>query len=86
MTATVLLANLADIAHNVNTVGNDISGEVVRDRWNQRATVIVSDAPTANSLYVSDSLHNVWRQGHATLGTRSGSGAGEAGSTWVLPT
>jgi hypothetical protein len=83
MVATVALANLADIAHDVNTVGNDIAGEVVRDRWNQRATVIVSDMDS--SYFVSDSLHNVWRQGHAKLGGVPGDGNGADPSTWVIP-
>ena len=77
------LAELADIGDVVNGLPGEIGGEYVRDRWNQRASVVVTDM--GNSVFVSDSLHNSWRQGHATLGTRSGDGNGADGSTWVVP-
>lgn len=83
MPATVTLANLADIDHNVNKLGIEIGGQWVRDRWNQRATVLVSNMD--DSEFVSDSLHNVWRQGHAKLGTAKGNTNGSTGSTFVIP-
>ena len=77
MVAEVTLANLADIGHDVNTVGNAVGGEVVRDRWNQRAIVIATNHPADNpgadpdtdrAYFVSHSLHNIWRLGNAKLG------------------
>ena len=82
MPATATLAQLADIDHAINGLG-EVGGEWVRDRWNQRASVEVSDMD--DSIFVNDSLHNVWRQGHAKLGTATGDGNGVAGSTWVIP-
>jgi len=83
MPATVALADLADITSDVNSLGIEIGGEWVRDRWNQRATVLVSDMNDAP--FVSDSLHNVWRMGHAKLGDAVGDGNGAVPSTWVIP-
>ena len=89
MTSEATLANLADITNAINGLGT-AGGDVVRDRWNQRATVRVTDHPADNgvddpALFVSDSLHNVWRLGHAKLGTAVGDGNGAAGSDWVIP-
>ena len=57
MPATVTLAQLADISHDVNTVGNAILGEVVRDRPNQRALVLVSDMDdTEFGIYTTSEL------------------------------
>jgi hypothetical protein len=82
---TVTLANLKDKTSAANVLGGGSGANFVRDRWNQRASVIVSDAPVANSIYTSNCLFDTWKQGGATLGTRSGDGEGVAGSTWVLP-
>ena len=82
MPATATLAQLADIGDPINGLG-EVGGEWVRDRWNQRASVICSDMD--NSIFVSDSLHNVWRQGHAKLGGVPGDGNGAIPSTWVIP-
>ena len=73
MTAEVTLADLADISSDVNSVGVAIGGEWVRDRWNQRATVRVTDHPAddganEHALFTNHSLHNVWRLGNAKLG------------------
>ncbi len=90
MTAEVLLADLADITNDVNLVGVEVGGEVVRDRWNQRATVRVTDHPADNgpedpALFVNHNLHNVWRLGNAKLGGVAGDGNGAADSDWVIP-
>lgn len=90
MTAEVLLADLADIDSDVNSVGITVGGEVVRDRWNQRAIVRVTDHPAdvdvdTPALFVNHSLHNVWRLGNAKLGTAVGDGNGAAQSDFVIP-
>lgn len=77
------LAELADIGDPVNGLPGEIGGEYIRDRWNQRASVVVTDMD--DSIFVSDSLHNVWRQGHAKLGGVPGDGNGADPSTWVIP-
>ena len=72
----VLLANLADISHAVNTV----SDPAVRDRWNTSATVRVTDHPADDAgetgsdtskmaLFTNKALHNTWRLGGAKIGT-----------------
>jgi hypothetical protein len=82
---TVLLADLKNKASAANALGGGSGANYVRDRWNQRACVIESDAPVANSIYSSNCLFDTWKQGGATLGTRSGDSIGSAGSTWVVP-
>ena len=77
------LAELADIGDAVNGLPGEIGGEYIRDRWNQRASVLVPEM--GDSVFVSDSLHNVWRQGHAKLGGVPGDGNGTDPSTWVIP-
>ena len=79
MVAQVTLAELADISDDVNGVGG-VGGEFVRDRWNQFATVQVTDA--GNAYFVSKSMHNVWRRGKAKLGTATGN---EEGPDYVIP-
>ena len=73
MVAEVTLAELADASDDVNSLGTPISGEWVRDRWNQRATVRVTDHPADSAddpaYFTSHSLLNVWRLGNAKLGT-----------------
>ena len=89
MTSEATLIQLADIDNPINGLGT-AGGDVVRDRWNQRAVVRVTNHPADNgvddpALFVSDSLHNVWRLGHAKLGTAKGDGLGAAGSDFVIP-
>ena len=94
MTALVTLANLADIDHAVNGLGQ-VGGEMVRDRWNQRATVIVTDHPadpgsgpdSERALFTNRSLHNAWRLGNAKLGTAivNDSGGDVDGQDIVIP-
>lgn len=79
MPAEATLAELADIDDAINGLGA-VGGEWVRDRWNQRAVVQVTDADDA--LFVSHSLHNVWRRGNAKLGTATGN---ETGPDYVIP-
>ena len=62
------LAELADIGDPVNGLPGEISGEFVRDRWNQRASVLVTDAQPVAAIFTNHSLHNVWRKGNAKLG------------------
>ena len=73
MPAEVTLADLADISSDVNSLGTPVGGEWVRDRWNQRAVVRVTDHPADSAAdpayFVNHSLHNVWRLGNAKLGT-----------------
>ena len=89
MTSEAVLVELADITDPINGLGT-AGGDIVRDRWNQRATVRVTDHPADNgvedpALFVSDSLHNVWRLGHAKQGGQPGDGSGSAGSNFVIP-
>ena len=73
------LADLRTIGAGANQIGGITDGDtdtvVVRDRWNQRAVVAVSDHPAdggdgnERALFVQDSLNNVWRLGRAKLGT-----------------
>ena len=51
MPATATLAQLADIDHAINGLG-EVGGEWVRDRWNQRASVEVSDMN--DSIFVNE--------------------------------
>jgi len=81
MPAEVTLAQLADIDGAVNSIGTPVGGEWVRDRWNQRAVVTVTDA-APQAEFVSHSLHNVWRRGNAKLGTATGN---ETGPDYVIP-
>lgn len=69
MVAEVTIADLAAIGSDVNGL-DGVGGEFVRDRWNQRATVMVTDHPSGVDVpYTNHSLHNVWRLGNAKLGT-----------------
>lgn len=81
MPATATLAQLADADHAINGIGH-VGGEFVRDRWNQRAVVNVTDAPNGPAYYVNDSMLNVWRRGHAKLGSFDGN---EEGPHYVIP-
>ena len=92
MAAEVTLAQLFDIADPVNQVGVLVGGEMVRDRWNQRATVIVTDHPADDpggerAYFVSKSLHNAWILGKAKLGTATVNDTGGAvdGQDIVIP-
>lgn len=92
------LAELAAIAGPANSIGsvtettvvggNTAESVVVRDRWNQVATVAVADAPGdggdagERAFYVSKSLNNVWRRQKATIGTFDGN---ETGPHFVIP-
>jgi hypothetical protein len=77
---TVTLADLKSKISAANVLGGGAGASYVRDRWNQRASVIVSDA--GSSVFTSDSLFNVWRRGHAKLGTATGF---EDGPDYVIP-
>jgi hypothetical protein len=88
------LAQLKTIGAGANVVGDTTDGDtvpeavVVRDRWNQFATVAVSDAPgdggdgLERAYYVSKSLNNVWRRQKADIGTFDGN---EDGPHFVIP-
>lgn len=81
MVATVTLADLANKAHSVNSVGEAIGGEVVRDRWNQVAVVEVSDA--GGATFMNKTKHNRWtRGGKGKLGNFDG---GPLGPNYVIP-
>ena len=80
MTAVATLAQLADADDPINGVGGTVAGGYLRDRWNQRATVKVSDA--GDAIFVNDSMLNVWRRGHSKLGTATGD---ETGPDYVIP-
>jgi len=78
----VTLADLAAASAGANQVGTGI-----RSRWDQFATVEVTDAPdgkggTESAFYVSKSLNNVWRRQKATIGTFDGN---EDGPHFVIP-
>ena len=72
MVAEATLAQLADIDDPINGLG-EVGGEWVRDRWNQRATVRVTDHPVDTAAtpayFTNHSMHNVWRLGNSKLGT-----------------
>jgi hypothetical protein len=76
----VLLANLKDKAHAANGLTPTQDASWVRDRWNQRAMVNVTDAGPA--IFVSDSLLNVWRRANAKLGNATGD---QDGPDYVIP-
>jgi hypothetical protein len=90
MTASVTLAAMADLTNDVNKTGAPIGGVVggvVRDRWDQTATVACSDM--AGALFVSKCQGNVWRLADAkpggARGSGAGGGAGENPSHFVIP-
>jgi hypothetical protein len=74
-----LLADLATAGAGANVLGadtdRDAASVVVRDRWNQRAVVAVSDHPAdggdgnERALFVSEGLNHPWILGGAKLGT-----------------
>lgn len=86
------LADLKTASAGANVIGavtdGDTDSVVVRDRWNQFASVAVSDAPNdggdgeERAIYVSKSLNNVWRRQKATIGTFDGN---EDGPNIVIP-
>lgn len=72
----VTLENLYDTTHPVNLVGDasELGGIVTRSRWNQTATVRVTDHPADVSeedpaLFTNTYSLNVWRLAKAKLGT-----------------
>ena len=86
------LAALKTIGAGANVIGAATDGDtdsvIVRDRWNQFASVAVSDAPGdggdagERAIYVSKSLNNVWRRQKAIIGTFDGN---EDGPHFVIP-
>lgn len=74
---TVTLANLGSKSHPVNGLEAGSGDNWVRDRWNQRASVIADGA-----VFTNHSLHNVWRRGNAKLGNATGN---EDGPDYVIP-
>ncbi len=86
------LSRLKTIGADANVIGavTDADGDsvVVRDRWNARAAVAVSDSPAdggdggERAIYVQESLNNVWRLGRAKLGGQAGD---EDGPQIVVP-
>lgn len=76
------LADLKIIGAGANVIGGTTDGDlatvVVRDRWNQVATVAVSDHPADEGdglerAYFVQSCHNgIWRLAGAKLGTAKG--------------
>ncbi len=78
----VVLADLASASAGANVIGTGI-----RSRWDQTATVEVTDAPdgkggTESAFYVSKSLNNAWRRQDAIIGTMTGD---EDGPYIVIP-
>lgn len=71
--AEVLLSNLYDKEHDVNGVGTEVNGVMIRDRWNQSATVRVVDHPADSNdspaLFTNTARFKTWRLGKAKLGT-----------------
>lgn len=81
------LAQIADAAEEVNLVGTTVDGlavsptnPVVRSKWNERATVRVTDHPSNDgaevgtdtskmALFVSNTLLGSWQLGGSKLGT-----------------
>jgi hypothetical protein len=86
------LAALKTAGAGANQIGavtdGDTDSVVVRDRWNQRAVVAVSDHPAdggdgnERAVFVSESLNNVWRLGNSKLGSFVGN---EDGPDIVVP-
>ena len=89
----VTMAQALDIDHAVNSSG-DLSGSVPRNRWNQRATIRVTDHPSNDAgetgddtskmaLFTSRSQGNMWVLGGANIGVRAAGGVSQP--TTLLP-
>ena len=80
--AVVTLADLKVASAGANIIGAftdaDTDEVVIRDRWNQVASVAVSDHPAdggdgaERAIFTSDCLNGVWRLAGAKLGTAEG--------------
>tara|TARA_R110000851_G_scaffold27751_4_gene77839 strand:- start:647 stop:934 length:288 start_codon:yes stop_codon:yes gene_type:complete len=76
------LAQLKTIGAGANVIGDTGIDGVVRDRWNARAVVAVSDHPAdggdgnERAIFVQNSLNNVWRLGGAKRGGQTGDKSG----------
>jgi hypothetical protein len=87
-TDTITIDEIDDDAMDTDCVLTIDTIQALRSRWNSRAAVAVSDHPAdggdgnERTIFVSDSLNNVWRAGRAKLGGQTGN---EDGPQIVIP-
>lgn len=85
MANEVLLENLRDSAHAVNSIGVAGTETVYRDRSNQSATVRVTDAsgdsPETPVFYVSRRLYEPWIRS----GSQHSAEHGHADPDYIVP-
>ena len=82
MSNTTTLAELADSTSDINQLGVvGSSGEVTRDRFNQAASVEVTDAPDGSAIYTSRYHGDSWKR----TGAQLGNDAHHQGTDVVIP-